>query len=158
MTKKLISLFLVVVMLSSLCSVFALEDVPEIDMQNVVSLNNIEVDLENLPTLSSEQINTASLPAEISADVTSGYIKYPEIKFRKMVSQWGNCRKEKGILTFNTNLIYAPYECIKYVILHEFTHLLQPNHSSAFYNELAKICPDWKMHRKKLSEISLRDK
>mgnify|MGYP003303141021 CR=1 FL=1 len=61
-------------------------------------------------------------------------IKYPEIKFRRMVSRWGSCHSQKGILTFNTNLMYAPKECIEYVVYHEFTHFLQPNHSSKFYN------------------------
>lgn len=83
-------------------------------------------------------------------------VRYPEIKFRRMVSQWGNCRIDKGVLTFNTNLMYAPKECIEYVVLHEFTHFLQPNHSAKFYEELFKVCPDWKECRKKLKEIHLR--
>ena len=82
-------------------------------------------------------------------------IEFPKIKFRSMVSQWGNCRAQKGILTFNTNLMYAPVECIEYVIVHEFTHFLQPNHSNLFYNELEKIMPDWRARRKKLKEIIL---
>ena len=85
-------------------------------------------------------------------------IKYPEIKFRKMVSRWGSCHFQKGILTFNTNLMYAPTECIEYVVRHEFTHFLQPNHSSKFYDELAKVYPNWKECRKKLKEISIRYK
>ena len=83
-------------------------------------------------------------------------IKYPEIKFRKMVSRWGSCHTKKGILTFSTNLMYAPAECIEYVVWHEFTHFLQPNHSSKFYDELAKVYPNWKECRKKLKEISIR--
>lgn len=83
-------------------------------------------------------------------------IRRPEIKFRKMVSRWGSCRPQRGILTFNTNLIYAPFECIEYVVLHEFTHFLQANHSSRFYEELAKVCPDWKEKRTKLKEIVIR--
>ena len=83
-------------------------------------------------------------------------IKYPEIKFRKMVSRWGSCHTKKGILTFSTNLIYAPAECIEYVVWHEFTHFLQPNHSSKFYDELEKVYPNWKECRKKLKEISIR--
>ena len=83
-------------------------------------------------------------------------IKHPEIKFRKMVSRWGSCHTKKGILTFSTNLMYAPAECIEYVVWHEFTHFLQPNHSSKFYNELAKVYPNWKECRKKLKEISIR--
>ncbi len=80
-------------------------------------------------------------------------VRYPEIKFRKMTSQWGNCRKEKGILTFNTYLMFAPLECVEYVVLHEFTHFLHPDHSKNFYEELSKVCPDWKIYRKKLNEI-----
>ncbi len=83
-------------------------------------------------------------------------IKYPQIKFRKMVSRWGSCHPTKCILTFNTNLMYAPIECVEYVVLHEFTHFLQPNHSAKFYEELAVVCPDWKECRQKLKYINIR--
>ncbi len=82
-------------------------------------------------------------------------IKKPQIKFRKMTSQWGNCRPKQGILTFNKNLRYAPYECIGYVVWHEWTHFLVSNHSQKFYDELSKVCPDWKQHRKRLKEIQI---
>lgn len=82
-------------------------------------------------------------------------VKYPQIKFRKMTSRWGSCHFAKGILTFNTNLMYTPIECIEYVVLHEFTHFLQANHSSKFYAELAEVCPDWKECRKRLKEINI---
>ena len=59
-------------------------------------------------------------------------VNRPQIKFRKMVSCWGNCNSSKGIITFSTNLSLAPIECIEYVVQHECTHLLQPNHSDKF--------------------------
>lgn len=83
-------------------------------------------------------------------------VKYPVIKFRKMVSRWGSCHTTKGILTFNTFLMYAPVECIEYVVLHEFTHFLQANHSEKFYKELEKVCPDWKKCKDMLKEINIR--
>ncbi len=83
-------------------------------------------------------------------------ITYPKIKFRKMVSRWGSCHSTKGIVTFNTQLMYAPPECVEYVVLHEFTHFLQANHSALFYAELSKVCPDFKERRRKLKEIQLR--
>ncbi|MCH5211331.1 MAG: M48 family metallopeptidase [Oscillospiraceae bacterium] len=83
-------------------------------------------------------------------------VKYPQIKFRRMISRWGSCQPIKGILTFNTNLMYAPKECIEYVVAHEFTHFLQANHSSKFYEELAVVCPDWKVHKERLKEIYIR--
>ena len=82
-------------------------------------------------------------------------VSYPEIKFRKMISRWGSCNPAKRILTFNINLMYAPPECAEYVVWHEFTHFLQANHSKAFYAELEKVCPDWKMCRKKLKNVSI---
>ena len=83
-------------------------------------------------------------------------IEYPEIRFRKMTSRWGSCHPQKGILTFNKNLMYAPPEAVEYVVLHEFTHFLVPNHSEKFYSELEKVCPEWKAQKKALKEINLR--
>ena len=80
-------------------------------------------------------------------------IGYPVIKFRNMVSRWGSCNAQKGVLTFNTKLMYAPPECVEYVVLHEFTHFLQANHSKRFYSELGKVCPDWKKYRDILKTI-----
>lgn len=80
-------------------------------------------------------------------------IPYPRIKFRKMTSQWGNCRPKQGILTFSKNLCYAPYECIQYVVWHEWTHFLVPGHSSEFYEELSLVCPDWAVFKQRLKEI-----
>ncbi len=82
-------------------------------------------------------------------------VPFPQIRFRKMKSQWGNCHTKKKILTFSTNLMYTPTECIEYVVAHEFTHFLQPNHSSKFYNELEKVMPDWKNRRIMLKNIHI---
>lgn len=80
-------------------------------------------------------------------------IQYPQIKFKKLKSRWGSCQPTRGILTFNINLMYAPIECIWYVVLHEFTHFIVANHSKKFYLELEKVCPDWKEKRKVLKDI-----
>ena len=83
-------------------------------------------------------------------------IKYPKVKFRKMVSRWGSCNPQKGILPVNTNLMFSPFECVEYVVYHEFTHFLQANHSKRFYEELEKVYSTWKESRKKLREIYIR--
>ncbi len=82
-------------------------------------------------------------------------VPYPQIKFRRMVSRWGSCHPQKGILTFNLNLMYAPLSCVEYVVWHEFTHFLQGNHSPRFYQELEKVCPEWKTQRKLLKDIKI---
>jgi len=77
-------------------------------------------------------------------------ISYPQIRMRKMVSRWGSCEPQKGILTFNTALVSAPLSCIEYVIMHEFAHFLVPNHSADFYAVLSAYMPDWKERKKSL--------
>ena len=84
-------------------------------------------------------------------------VKFPMIRFRAMVSQWGNCRPERGVLTFNTRLLAAPLRCMEYVVIHEFTHFLYPNHSSAFYHFIAEELPDWKKLQETLqNEVETR--
>ena len=83
-------------------------------------------------------------------------VQYPDIKFRSMVSRWGSCHTAKKTITFSTKLVYAPKECIEYVVYHEFTHFLQANHSALFYEELQRVFPDWKLCRRKLKQINTR--
>ena len=77
-------------------------------------------------------------------------IAFPEIQLREMVSRWGSCSPKKGFVTFNTALIAMPVSCIEYVVTHEFTHFLYPNHSKKFYQQLATFIPDWEERKKRL--------
>lgn len=79
-------------------------------------------------------------------------VKYPQVRFRSMTSRWGSCQPTKGILTFNGFLAAAPIECIEYVVYHEFTHFLQPDHSKRFYALLEKFLPDWKERKALLDQ------
>ncbi len=114
---------------------------------------------ELLPILSEEEIRPyiTSLCKKHYPYFEKKGVPFPTIKFRKMVSRWGSCHSQKGILTFNTHLRFAPHSSIQYVVLHELTHFLVPNHSKEFYDELRKVCPDYMKERKKLREIPIRN-
>jgi predicted metal-dependent hydrolase len=77
-------------------------------------------------------------------------IEFPEIQMREMVSRWGSCSPKKGFITFNTALVTMPVSCIEYVVTHEFTHFLYPNHSKKFYEQLATFMPDWEERKRRL--------
>lgn len=81
-------------------------------------------------------------------------IPFPVIKYRYMKSKWGSCCPSKNTLTFNCCLVYAPVKCIDYVVAHEFTHFLHPDHSKAFYAELDKLIPEHKARRARLNEFA----
>lgn len=86
----------------------------------------------------------------------AGYLpRFPEIKYRHMKSRWGSCNYKKCFLTFNYYLVHAPIDCVEYVVYHEFTHFIHPDHSKAFYSEVARYVPDYKDKKKRLQSVSV---
>ncbi len=72
--------------------------------------------------------------------------KVPKLKIRLMTSQWGNCLTSTGLITMNLSLIHYPVECIDYVLLHEYVHLIVPNHSKRFYQIIEMNMPEYKKY------------
>lgn len=72
------------------------------------------------------------------------HLEFPDVKIRDMKSRWGSCTPAKNSITLNQKLIHYPFEFIEYVVLHEFVHFIQPNHSKAFYNIIENYMPDYK--------------
>lgn len=77
-------------------------------------------------------------------------IEQPEVVVRKMKSRWGSCTETRKI-TLNLKLIQVPKQYIDYVIVHELSHLVEQNHSLAFYSLMNRIMPDWEERREKLN-------
>jgi predicted metal-dependent hydrolase len=51
-------------------------------------------------------------------------------------------------------LLHLTDDLIDYVLLHELTHTRVKNHSSDFWDELEKVCPDAKEKRRLLKTYS----
>lgn len=98
------------------------------------------------------------LTSKIAIDFKERHKKSPsalELKFVK--SYWGVCTS-RGVIKLNVELMRAPVECVKYIIIHELCHLIHQNHSKRFYDLLSKECPSWKESKKLLEQtISCRD-
>ncbi len=74
----------------------------------------------------------------------------PTLKIRKMKAQWGNCRSKSNVITLNSRLAAYDKKAVEFVVLHEYCHFIQPNHSPAFYCELERVLPDWRVYDKVL--------
>ena len=79
-------------------------------------------------------------------------LNMPRIEIKKYKGRWGSCYYKEGKVSFNLSLIHLDKELIDYVIVHELTHFLQANHSTLFYQEIAKRMPDYKERLKRLKE------
>lgn len=78
-------------------------------------------------------------------------VQYGRITIRNQKTRWGSC-SSKGNLNFNCLLMLAPDEVVDYVVIHELCHLIEMNHSKAFWQQVEQIMPDYKKHRKWLKE------
>jgi predicted metal-dependent hydrolase len=77
-------------------------------------------------------------------------IQYSTFSIRRQHSRWGSCSK-KGNLNFNALLSAAPIEVINYVMIHELMHIVEPNHSTQFWNNVRIADPEYIDHKKWLS-------
>lgn len=67
---------------------------------------------------------------------------------KKLKSKWGSCDILKKHITFNLELMKYPIHAIEYIVLHELTHLIYPNHSKDFYDTVTLYMPEWKKEKR----------
>lgn len=77
-------------------------------------------------------------------------VAWPELRLRRMKSQWGNCHWRQGYITLNTALARCPETLRDYVALHELVHFVHPDHGPGFYGLMDRLMPDWRQRRKEL--------
>ena len=72
-----------------------------------------------------------------------------QVHLSSALARWGSCNSRREV-RLAWRLVKAPRELIDYVICHELAHLRHMNHSSAFWAEVARQCPDYRRLRDEL--------
>ena len=73
-----------------------------------------------------------------------GYNEIPIINARILKSKWGVCYTRDNKINISSYLIHYPKECLDYILLHEMTHFIIPNHSKRFYDIVSRYMPNYK--------------
>ncbi len=68
-------------------------------------------------------------------------VKIKRVSIRDQSSRWGSC-STTGVLSYSWRLILAPPFVLDYLAAHEVAHLVEMNHSRAFWRLVERICPD----------------
>ncbi len=78
-------------------------------------------------------------------------VSYRRLSLRDTRSRWGSCTTA-GDLMYSWRLIMAPREVLDYVAAHEVAHLVEMNHSQAFWDVVESIFPSHRPCRKWLKQ------
>ena len=89
----------------------------------------------------------AVLPEKVRFFAGMIRVSYGRITIRSQRTRWGSC-SAKGNLNFNCLLMLCPEAVQDYVVIHELCHRKEMNHSSEFWAEVEKYCPDYRIYRK----------
>ena len=76
----------------------------------------------------------------------------PQLKLSRAKTQWGSCNSRR-VIHLNWSLIQLSTSLVDYVIAHELSHLIEMNHSSAFWKTVESICPNYVANRNELKKI-----
>jgi len=64
------------------------------------------------------------------------------LQVRCQRSRWGSCSR-RGTISLNACLLFQRPEVLRYLMIHELSHLRHMNHSARFWAEVARHEPHW---------------
>jgi hypothetical protein len=73
-------------------------------------------------------------------------LQFTAVRVRRTKSKWGHC-SPCGELQYNWLVCLAPVAVVDYLVAHEVCHLRHHNHSAAYWQLVASVCPNYKMLR-----------
>jgi predicted metal-dependent hydrolase len=68
-------------------------------------------------------------------------VRIKRVSIRDQSSRWGSC-STTGVLSYSWRLILAPPFVLDYLAAHEVAHMVEMNHSRAFWRVVARIYPN----------------
>lgn len=80
-------------------------------------------------------------------------VPVPPIHLSRAKTRWGSCNSH-GVIRLNWRLMQMPIHLVDYVVIHELSHLIEMNHSPAFWHLVESICPAYQTARKELKTFS----
>ena len=79
-------------------------------------------------------------------------IGFEKLAIRNQRTRWGSCSRDKGTISLNSALLFLSPEFVRYVMVHELCHMMEPNHSPRFWSLVEQHVPEYKAIRKTMRQ------
>ena len=126
-----------------------LEKMRQRQKSNADQASRISISEEEIKQLT--ELAKEVIPQRVAFFAAQMGVNYGRITIRNQKTRWGSCSQE-GNLNFNCRLMKMPPEVLDYVVVHELCHRKQMNHSRAFWEEVEKVLPDYRVTRQWLKQ------
>jgi predicted metal-dependent hydrolase len=93
----------------------------------------------------------ASFEAPLRALARTMGLQAGELQIRCQRTRWGSCSR-RGTISLNVCLLFQRPEVLRYLMIHELSHLRHMNHSARFWAEVARYEPNWKALDRELQQ------
>ncbi|HPF26666.1 MAG TPA: DUF45 domain-containing protein [Steroidobacteraceae bacterium] len=70
-------------------------------------------------------------------------LAHEDLTVRRQRSRWGSC-SSRGVISLNACLVFQAPSVVRYLMIHELTHLEHMNHSPRFWRAVEARCADWR--------------
>jgi predicted metal-dependent hydrolase len=82
-------------------------------------------------------------------------VRPARLQVRCQRSRWGSCSR-RATISLNACLLFQRPEVLRYLMVHELSHLRHMNHSAHFWAEVGRHEPDWKALDRELLQSWVR--
>ncbi|QDR81003.1 M48 family metallopeptidase [Sporomusa termitida] len=132
---------------------------PEISLTPAEVLVKLPADPKTNPEAMTEQLIKAWLvkqAGELFLNKTKQWAAVigvcpARITIKDQKTRWGSC-SSLGNINYNWRIIMAPPQVADYLIIHELCHLLVPNHSVRFWEQVGRFSPEYRECRQWLAD------
>lgn len=85
----------------------------------------------------------AALDPLLAAAAQSMGHEFRRLQVRRQRGRWGSC-SGRGTISLNCCLLFQEPAVVRYLLVHELSHLAHPNHSHRFWEHVARHEPLWR--------------
>ncbi len=80
-------------------------------------------------------------------------VETPKLFLSNAKTRWGSCNSKREV-RLNWRLVLMSLPIVDYVVVHELSHLIEMNHSKAFWEKVGSVYPAFDAARKELKHRS----
>jgi len=85
----------------------------------------------------------ATLGPLLVAEARSMDHEFQRLQIRRQRGRWGSC-SARGTISLNCCLLFQEPAVVRYLLVHELSHLAHMNHSHRFWEHVARHEPNWR--------------